>query len=155
MKKQSCFWGYLLLLLFSASCSKSNSPSKTALLTTSMWRLVAFDIDPARNINGHDETDMFQFYDPCERDDYIIFNADGTFEVNNGPQKCAPVDPQKIIGTWFLSGNDTKLVISPANIYLPDNSDIIELSATAFTIVYYTRASNGTITRIHTLKFIH
>ena len=138
------------------ACSKNGNQSKAALLTAGNWKVIADTINPARNINGHNETDMYQFYDPiCERDDYFKFTSDGTYELNNGSQKCQSSDPQTISGTWFFSDGDTKLNLAPYNNYLFGKCDIQELTASRITLVWYTRDQNGSINRTHVITLTH
>jgi hypothetical protein len=137
------------------SCSKNGSKSKIELLTSSQWKIIADDIDPGRILGGQLETDMYKFYDPCDRDDYHTFSKAGTYELNNGPTKCASSDPQTTTGTWFLTDSDTKLNLSPYNNYIFSISDILELTETTLKLKRYTRAPDGTITRTHVMVFTH
>lgn len=150
----------LFVLLFCSLllhlCVKDNHRSKADLLTAGTWKIVSDSISPGRVFSGPEaETDMYARYDVCERDDYHSFKSDGTYELNNGSQKCSPADPQKISGTWFFSDSDTKLNLSPYNNYLFSVCDIQELTSTRMKLVRYTKEPNGTITRTHYLTLIH
>lgn len=143
-----------LLIVF--SCSKESQQSKKALLTTGTWKIIVDSISPGRVISGPElETDMFVYYGPCERDDYFSFKSNGTYELNNGAQKCNPADLQQLEGTWFLSDADTKLNLSPDPVYLSDVCDILELTTTRLRLAWYTREPNGAITRSHYLTLMH
>lgn len=137
-------------------CVKDSQRSKAALLSAGNWKIIADSISPGRVISGPElETDMFVYYGPCERDDYFSFKSNGAYELNNGAQKCNPADLQKLEGTWFLSDANTKLNFSPDPVYLSDVCDILELTATRLRLAWYTRNSNGTITRTHLLTLTH
>lgn len=49
------------------------------------------------------ETHNTSNYDPCELDDLIIFNTDGTYDYSDVGTVCSPSGDDG--GTWSLSGN--------------------------------------------------
>lgn len=143
----------LLALLSVCGCSKKDSTSKTDLLTKGSWKVAAWTRTPG--LGGTPGTfDFYSHFDPCEKDDYIAFSADGTFDQHNGALKCEPADPASIRGTWHLSNEETKLntVLPPTTYHYPqlDNveADILELTETTLDLVYY---KNG-VTYKMTLK---
>ena len=148
---------YLLSIVFLIlSCSKNSQHSKAALLAAGNWKIIADSISPGRVFSGPAaENDMFARYDDCERDNYFAFKSSGTYELNNGAQKCNSSDLQKLEGTWFLSDSDTKINLSPDPVYLSEQCDILELTTTRLRVVWYTREPNGTITRAHYITLVH
>ena len=146
-----------LVLLF--ACSKSGSSlSKTDLLTAHPWKIVADSILPGRYLGGVLVTDMYTAYESCEKDDYYAFSKDGTLEANNGPTKCSPSDHQFLKLTWFLEDGETKLRLSPDQVFtigIGSPSDIVELTETEMILRWYDYNTDGSISRIHTLQFRH
>ncbi|OQP67678.1 hypothetical protein [Niastella populi] len=146
-----------LVLLY--ACSKSGSTlSKAELLTAKPWKIVADSILPGRYLNGQLITDMYSTYKACERDNYYVFSKDGTLEANNGTLKCAPADYQSLKLTWFLQSGETKLSISPDQVFitgLGSLCDIIELNAQEMVLRWYDKDNTGTVTRVHTLTLRH
>lgn len=65
------------------------------------------------------------FPDPCDRDDFITYNADGTYMITDGGDVCFPNNNSS--GTWTLSGN-TMTLDSPSN-----TSTVEGFSCTSFT----------------------
>ena len=57
----------------------------------------------------------------CQKDNYYQFNSDGAYQLNDGPTKCAPTDPQIIeTGTWSFLDNETKLQLVKTGSLSPD-----------------------------------
>ncbi len=92
-------------MLFFSSCSKTDSKSKTTLITTGNWKVVS---DMSRTGSGAWQEEIGT-YGACELDDYILFKTDNTLEVNEGATKCNPSDPQFETGIWAFTDNETKL----------------------------------------------
>jgi hypothetical protein len=120
MKPFTKLTGFLLALMISglfAQCKKDKEDeiqlSKTDMLTSGQWRVIAhtsnlaFDWD----LDGTSETDLYNAYEPCERDNYLVFKKDGSYERNEGATKCFSEDPQSDTGTWFFVENETKINI--------------------------------------------
>jgi hypothetical protein len=104
----------MALCLTIAACKKDGGggtttpPSRQDTLTSGKWRLVA--VNARATIGTVDSTyNIYPFIDTCDRDNYVIFNKDGSVTNDAGPQKCATTDPQTSPGgTWKLNGgNDT------------------------------------------------
>ncbi len=92
------------MLLF-ASCSKTDSKTRTTLITTGNWKIVS---DMSRTGSGAWQEDIGS-YGACELDGYFVFKTDNTFESNEGATKCDPLDPQIETGIWAFTDNETKL----------------------------------------------
>lgn len=109
-----------LTLLFS-SCSKDKDDEqspKTALLTSSAWKMTAYTVEPGfptfdneGNITGS-TNDIFAMLENCEKDDTHKFNADKSLITDEGLTKCESSDPQKINGTWSFNVDETSLTIT-------------------------------------------
>ncbi len=108
MKKTIC--SFALLTLFFAACSKKDkTQSKSELLTSGTWKLTAAEEDA--DGNGTYESDNYAFFADCFKDNYYTFQTSGILEMNEGPTKCAPADPQTETGAWQLTQNETHLKI--------------------------------------------
>ncbi|MEP6713768.1 MAG: hypothetical protein ABJA37_15180 [Ferruginibacter sp.] len=51
------------------------------------------------------EIDVFSSYDACEKDDLVIFNANGTYTTTDSGVKCTPTTPDDG-GAWSLIGSE-------------------------------------------------
>jgi hypothetical protein len=101
--------------------------SKKGILTEGgIWRIVQkytrLGLDTAGRPGGW--FPMF-LLDPsirnCQKDNYYQFNSDGAYQLNDGPTKCAPTDPQIIeTGTWSFLENETKLQLVKTGSLSPD-----------------------------------
>ena len=120
MKAITNLSGVLLVLIISGiftQCKKEKDDetpqSKTDIITTGQWRIIAHTSSPGFdwNLDGTIETDLYNVYEPCEKDNYLIFKKDGTYEANEGATKCFSTDPQSEAGTWQLVDNETKINI--------------------------------------------
>lgn len=128
MKKTIFLLCVSFFIFFIQACSKKDKVvvmSKTEMLTTGSWNLTALVSD--RDANGTYETDDYAGYSPCYKDNYSTFRTNGELEINEGPTKCSPTDPQTLIKHWQLTNNETKLVVDTEN-------DLIELSNTTLKI---------------------
>lgn len=110
MKKKFPFNLVFALLVF-AGCNKKDSPSsKTELLTSGSWKLTAVVSD--NDANGTYETNDYASFSDCFKDNFFTFLAGGIAEINEGPVKCSPADPQIETGSWQLTQNETHLKIN-------------------------------------------
>ena len=100
---------FFLLLLEMPACKKKvpDKPDKTTLLTTGNWRLTDYYYRNAIT------TVTFSSLPDCRKDDYRIFNRDGTGEVNEGPTKCNSGDLQTHPMQWrFTNESFTRIDIN-------------------------------------------
>lgn len=104
-------------LLFATSCSKDEENPNAELLSSTAWKIVAGSI-------GGFEEDL----DDCDFDDRYYYHSDGTYEYNNGAEKCFSDDPEEIIGTWELTEDGAQIHIVAGGD--DRNVDIIELTET-------------------------
>jgi hypothetical protein len=94
------------------SCSKGNGAqttpkSKTTLLSQSSWKLIKA---AEKNASATLWNDVATVITSCRRDDIYIFRTDGTWELNKGPTKCDPSDPQIFLsGTWLFANSKTQI----------------------------------------------
>lgn len=111
-------------LFIAASCicgmcnkdSEDEVPTKTYLISAGNWYFTAYtaiDYDG----NGTKETDLLSAMEPCQRDNFYVFRADGTGEFNYGIQKCG-TEPQSLPYKWSFIENETKIKLDNGNTYL-------------------------------------
>ena len=121
----------MVLLLAAAtvitSCSKdddnnSGGGGTTPVTNTSKLCNKNWKIQSAK-FNGIDVTS--QFFDPCELDNFLRFNTNGSYTADEGATKCDTASPQTNTGTWSWAVNETKLVIDG------DTADMLTNSGTA------------------------
>lgn len=107
-----------LLLLAFVSCKKSKSDlasERSSLLVDKKWQLTDYDQD----WNGDNGTpvhfEQISALPEFLRDDYMIFRADNTLEINDN-QILDPDDPIAVHhGTWHFEENGTVLVMEIDN----------------------------------------
>lgn len=134
---------FLFLII---SCSKggdSSTPptvSKTTLLTSSDWGIVGVQ---QKAVTASVWTDNYATMKPCEKDNRVVFRANGTYETNEGATKCSASDPQILeTGTWSLTTNETVLVTQATNGTQIWNATIETLTANSL-IISYTQVVSG------------
>jgi hypothetical protein len=126
---------FAALTLF-AACSKDDddkttdvapkTKTKKELLTTGKWQLTAAKETWMKN-GQNVSKDLFASMVPCEKDDFILFTADGKVKFDLGPSKCDSADKGET-ANWALVSNDTKIVFSAPQWNDTDTLDIIELT---------------------------
>jgi hypothetical protein len=109
------------------ACKKdpdTNDLSPTAkLLVAGKWQMSAYTATV--NYKGKDTTaDLYATEDVCDKDDFILYAADGTGTIDESTNKCSD-DQQVESFHWELQNNDTKLSVVDAN------PDIFDLEATS------------------------
>jgi hypothetical protein len=94
----------------------------------------------------------FMDSEPCEKDDLIIFNTNGTITNDEGLTKCDPTDPQTTAGgNWALVEGDAKLrMIEDGDTTM---ITIQELSAKAMKGSTLFLNEGDTSTTTHTINF--
>lgn len=96
----------LVLFLFLNSCKKETVKTKTQLLTQKSWVFNKIEVKEGTA----NWLDITSFLEPCFLDDQFIYNANGTYEFNEGATKCDNADPQVFeSGNWIFTNNETKL----------------------------------------------
>ena len=127
---------FLLTGLIFMACNKdddNSTPPVTAfdLLTSGTWSIdtIAFDADK----NGTIDTPIPGGFQACDLDNTLTFNKDSTGIYDEGPSKCATVDPQSIDFGWQLKSGDSVINFSGN---LPDelkgDVNILTLTNTQF-----------------------
>lgn len=135
----------LFVLAALSNCKKeekSNTPSKTDLLTSGQWRMTAYTLTPPMDLNGDSavDSDGLAAMDACERDDLFIFQKGGTLTLDEGPTKCNPSDPQTEMAEWSFQNNETGIVIDG----IP--TVIQELTTSRLRVITDVGSSKGDIT---------
>jgi hypothetical protein len=95
--------GYLLLgTLFLVSCKKDEKCEVTVDAFAGSYKTTSVKY----KANPNDaEVDFYNFIfgNVCDRDDYITYNTNGTYNYVDAGQVCIPNNNSS--GTWSLSGN--------------------------------------------------
>ena len=101
-----------LIAIILIACSKSYVKDDTAaLLQTSDWHLTTLMVTPAQ----HGVTDLYATLPPCLKDNFLKFKANGIFNSDEGPTKCAPMFAQRDTGTWSYNESSKLLNFSSPN----------------------------------------
>lgn len=115
----------------------SNLSARGKLLVAGKWQLMASMA--SATINGKDTTeDLYATMDDCDKDDFVLFAADGSATQDENTNKCAN-DPQITHVTWILLNNDARLALIDSN---PDTFDL-EITSAQFTIKQTKPNSSG------------
>ncbi len=135
----------IALLLFSLGCKKDNAKqnqSRMDLITTGQWKIIALTLVPGYDIDGDGDidTDIFQDFDLCEKDDYYIFKSNGIFEVNEGPSKCDASDPQVVSANWSFANQEKEIILDGTP------GTIEELSTTRLRMRFEEQGETTTVT---------
>jgi hypothetical protein len=117
------------VILFSASCSKEDEPSKEELIART-WVITDFLATGA----GESVSVFDDEFDACDQDDQYVFAANGTITVNSGSNKCddAELDPLAS-GSWsFVDGG--KKISLDAPMFGSEVFDVDELTANSMKV---------------------
>lgn len=111
-----------MVALIAFSCKKDDDKddqetvipkSKTELLTSAPWKATAATVAPPVEVApGIFISDFYAFMEACEKDNLIIFKADGTGMDDEGATKCDDNDPQIEDFTWSFNANETTITQS-------------------------------------------
>jgi len=142
------------LLLFTA-CKKredgsSNGSATARILEGGKWQMTA--ATATVNYMGEDTTvDLYSQMDDCDKDDFILFAANGNGTIDENTNKC--IDDQQIENfSWMLLNNDTKLALIDSN---PDTVAISQITASQMVLTQVKPNSSGSpVTTIRTYKNI-
>ena len=142
----------LLLISFTEiACDKtSTDPSgRLRILESGKWQFTA-SFSTVKVGDSTEIVDLLATLPDCTKDNYFIFQSDGTLIVDEGATKCNDSDPQTTTsGTWQLMNGATQLQFTDevfgfgnvtANISQIDNS-ILQIS-------YATRYNGDSATTI-------
>lgn len=113
------------LLIFILACKKDNKNSNMDIITNGSWVISSMTLDPPFDIDGDGtvDSDAYQTYDACEKDDYYTFRNNYRLEINSGSQKCDASDPQVYSVDWQFTDNDKGIMIDG------ENATIVELTS--------------------------
>lgn len=136
-----------------SGCSKNADTvtnfTKTQLLTNSDWVQTG---SQSKLTTESVWTDNFSSTPACSKDDRLVFRANGSFEINEGPTKCNSSNPQILLtGTWSFAQNETELV---ATIGGQNQTLTIETLTTTLLVIKYTDSYSG-ITREYKETYSH
>ncbi len=143
-------------ILTAASCKKDNNDekSKDDLLTSGSWKMAAWTIDPAVEIQGMTYTDLFAFLPDCSKDDFMTFDSDGTVVYDEGATKCDAGDPQTTTGTWMFNSDQTELTMAQTDSTEAYHLDELTDSKLQLSMDSSEDFGNGTQTYHNTITFV-
>lgn len=119
--------------------SPSSAPTKTALLTSKDWVMTSKQY---KKISDAMWTDAYSQLSPCDKDDRLALTASGSYEVNEGPSKCAASDPFIIeTGTWKFAQNESLLIFTKTGGTSTQDATIEALDANSLVVTYVERIS--------------
>ena len=124
--KKTTLSAILLLSLFTA-CKKDENPVKPCELNTASvigtYKIEAIGYKEDANTP---EVDLFATFDPCAKDDLIIFEANNKMTVSDAGTVCVP--SAGYTTTWSLTGD--KMTIDTL-VYTVANFDCKKIKGTA------------------------
>jgi hypothetical protein len=94
-----------------SSCKKDDDDpaTKTQTLSGKKFFIKSMPVDPPVDVLGNLVDDFITWMPDCSKDDFIIFNENGTFVNDEGATKCEPTDPQTENGTWVFLNNEKQI----------------------------------------------
>jgi len=143
---------FILLLITTVSCSKSDSPapvapkSKTILLTQTAWKVQTVGLDA--NKDGVAESDVTSLITACKLDNTYTFKTDGSGTMDEGAAKCNGTDPQTQAFTWVFKSTET--ILSGTFSFTNSDASILTLNDTNLIVAYDDSGSGSHL--IATLK---
>ena len=141
----TCFASFIIVII---SCKKddginSDNASKRTLLINKKWQIQSnISIDSMNR-----ETDLFTGLEAYQKDDYTLYNADSTYEINDNFILQSD-SISKIIdsGTWLLS-DDNSTLLRHSDMFQHDYEPVVikQLSSTALITESYFPSDHSTI----------
>jgi len=123
------------LLVISVGCKKSNSKSRTELLSQASWKYSDAGLD-ANGDGIKDSPVPPGFLLACDMDNTLTFKSDNTGVVDEGSSKCDPASPQSAPFSWTFKDNEQ--VITFTNISFGGlNGDVTVKSLTEDELTLY------------------
>jgi hypothetical protein len=141
---------FLIMSALAFSCKKEEAAkTKTDLLTTGSWHVVAYTVDPAIDWDGDgtDESNVYPVINACIKDDHTTFFAGGTGELDEGATKCSDSDPQSVSFAWSFDQNELGLTVQGVH-YLLETLTETQLVIKEVQVI-------STTTYTHTVTFSH
>ena len=130
------------LLLLTASCDQKTSTPVLAVDTPAFvgtrWQMTSFYLNPSIDFDGDGtlDTNLLSFMAPCDRDNSLMFNADGTLSLLEGPTSCrAFFDTDRQLSQWYY--NPVTRTIRVTNAHQPGNStqwNVLAVTPNALTV---------------------
>jgi hypothetical protein len=115
MKKVLVFALIAVFALSLSSCGKKKEKTNTEKISTSKgWVLKAATVTPAITVQGEPTTNFLNYLYDYEKDDIIIFNANGSFIINPGSKKPAADEDgyvEEKASTWKFNSDETKVTM--------------------------------------------
>ncbi|GAO44160.1 lipocalin family protein [Flavihumibacter petaseus] len=144
--------------LFAASCHKkkvedliSGNDEISSQLVNKKWNLTEQTIAPAIDVNGDGtpDTNMLNFLPECAKDDYIVFDKEGSFTIFDGTNLCTESQPE--VGSWLLTNEKDLLITQPAGIR---EAKVISITGTSMKLEVkdFLEGQNVTITEVYTKR---
>lgn len=131
-----------------SGCSKNNNPQPAAsqsanvtALTAKKWRITGttntssfVDASQPGSAPLYTNTiDVYASYPSCRRDDFVKFDANGNWTIDEGATMCAGSTQQSRTGTWSFNTAETELTIldpgSPVPAARAVTATVVQLNA--------------------------
>jgi hypothetical protein len=108
MKKLTHLLPFLFLAFACEKDEDNGTKSKKDLLTKSSW--VQITLKTRLSGTTTNFGDQFPTLDACRKDNRSKFNADQSYQVDEGPTKCSANATQiRETGTWYFNANETEI----------------------------------------------
>lgn len=128
-------------------------PTKTGFLTKGNWKNVRKEYKTGSG--PWEELHITTIPPTCETaDNFHIFRTNGLYEINDGPVKCNPTDPQIITTySWSFQANETQIRLTKRGSSLFENYTINQLDENI--MILSSSYSSGGVTTYHRTVFKH
>jgi hypothetical protein len=145
------FLAVLLIMLVMQGCQKDSDPDLTgkALITSLNWKISSLEGTYTVKLGNipflSDDFSLTDSLAPCEKDDYVRFFQDNTFEVVDGGIRCdgSPQDGIIDAGTYQYDEENNRFFIDileddledlPDDITIDPWFEVVELSPSRFSL---------------------
>lgn len=128
-------------------------PTKTGFLTKGNWKKVRKE--SKTGTGPWEELRTTTIPPTCETaDNYHLFRTNGLYEINEGPVKCYPTDPQIIAtGSWSFQATETQIRLTKTGSSLFENYTINQLDENI--MILTATYSSGGVTTYHRTTYRH
>lgn len=135
-----------IVIILTSNTLFAQADNAAYFITSSSWKKAEWRVMPAMQYRagGPVESDLLKNEKECKKDDYYVFNADGTYQLLNGEKKCGTTESDLVSsGKWGLLQTDHSILnMVPGGKGAVLQRKIIELSAERF-VITSTQIKNG------------
>ncbi|ADQ18012.1 lipocalin family protein [Leadbetterella byssophila] len=144
---------FLKLTIALAICTSLQASQYSSPFGNKYWIIESSTIQPALDLDldGKPDTDILKITPACEKDDALLFRADGTILTHRGKVKCEDdEETEEETGEWTYDASSKKFTLHYFDSRKPVVATLTEISANRIVAVETHKSAKGQ----HTIKTV-